>query len=85
MNIDQFALKMLSRKVTNKAKKFGVRYTFLFMQPNGVQLGELTKLIDKGQIKPFVGKTFTFDETDKALVELVQGKVRRGKAVVVLD
>jgi len=81
----QFAIKMLSRKVTNKAKKLGVKYSFLFMKPNGVQLGELTKLIEMGQIKPFVGKTFSFDETDKALAELVKGKVRRGKAVVVLD
>ena len=81
----RFAIKMLSRKVMNKAKEFGVKYNFLFMQPNGVQLGELTKLIDMGQIKLFVGKTFGFEETDKALAELVQGKVRRGKSVVVLD
>lgn len=80
-----FAIKWLSRKVLNKAKTCGVKYTFLFMKPNGAQLGELTKLIDLGQIKPFVGKIFSFEETEKALVELVQGKVRRGKAVVVLD
>lgn len=81
----QFAIKMLSRKVLNKAKKYGVKYSFLFMKPNGGQLGELTKLIDLGKIMPFVGKKFTFDEADKALVELVQGTVRRGKTVVVLD
>lgn len=80
-----FVIKMLSRKVLNKAKKHGVKYRFLFMKPNGAQLGELTKLIDLRRIKPFVGKIFSFDETEKALAELVQGKVRRGKAVVVLD
>ena len=81
----QFVIKLLSRKVLNKAKKFGVKYSFLFMKPNGEQLVELTKLIDLGHVKPFVGKTFSFEDADKALVELVQGKVRRGKAVVVLD
>lgn len=80
-----FAIKMLSRKVLKKANAFGVKYSFLFMKPNGAQLSELTKLIDTGQIKTFVGKTFSFEEADKALVELVKGKVRRGKAVVVLD
>lgn len=80
-----FAIKMLSRKVLKKANEFGVKYSFLFMKPNGAQLSELTKLIDTGQIKTFVGKTFSFEEADKALVELVKGKVRRGKAVVVLD
>lgn len=80
-----FVIKMLSRKVLNKAKTHGVKYSFLFMKPNGGQLEELTKLIDLGRIKPFVGKISSFEETDKALAELVQGKVRRGKAVVVLD
>lgn len=80
-----FAIKMLSRKVLKKANAFGVKYSFLFMKPNGAQLSELTKLIDTGQIKTFVGKTFSFEEADKALVELVKGKVRRGKVVVVLD
>jgi len=80
-----FAIKMLSRKVLKKANEFGVKYSFLFMKPNGAQLSELTKLIDTGQIKTFVGKTFSFEEADKALAELVKGKVRRGKAVVVLD
>lgn len=80
-----FAIKMLSRKVLKKANEFGVKYSFLFMKPNGAQLSELTKLIDTGQIKTFVGKTFSFEEADKALVELVKGKVRRGKVVVVLD
>ncbi|MFM6981453.1 MAG: NADP-dependent oxidoreductase [Microbacteriaceae bacterium] len=80
-----FAIKMLSRKVLKKTNAFGVKYSFLFMKPNGAQLSELTKLIDTGQIKTFVGKTFSFEEADKALVELVKGKVRRGKAVVVLD
>ena len=81
----RFVIKMLSRKVLNKAKKYGVNYSFLFMKPNGAQLGELTKLIDSGMIKPFVGKTFSFAEAGMALAELVQGNVRRGKAVVVLD
>lgn len=80
-----FIIKMLSRSVLSKAAKHGVTYRFLFMKPNGTQLSQLTKLIDSGDLKSFVGKTFPFDLADKALVELVQGKVRRGKVVVVLD
>ncbi|MFM7030675.1 MAG: NADP-dependent oxidoreductase, partial [Micrococcales bacterium] len=78
-------VKLLASKVTRKSAKLGVRYRFMFMQPNGSQLGQLTRLIEAGSIRSFVGRTYSFEHAPEALADLVQGKVRRGKSVVVLD
>jgi len=78
-------VKLLAAKVTRKAAKLGVRYRFMFMQPSGAQLNQLTRLIEAGIIRSFVGGTYSFEHAPEALADLVQGKVRRGKAVVVLD
>ncbi|MFD4327365.1 NADP-dependent oxidoreductase [Nocardioides sp. NPDC058538] len=39
---------LLSRKIRSRAKKLGVRYSFLFMEANGTQLTTLAALYDDG-------------------------------------
>lgn len=49
------AIFFLSRKARSQAKKFGIDYSFLFMQANGKQLSEIGKLIETGVIRPCRG------------------------------
>jgi NADPH:quinone reductase-like Zn-dependent oxidoreductase len=77
----RMAIAGLSSGIRRKARKLGVTYEFLFMHASGDQLREITALIDKGAIRPVVGKTVTFDQTPQALAALEQGGVR-GKAVI---
>ncbi|NQW87695.1 MULTISPECIES: NADP-dependent oxidoreductase [unclassified Frigoribacterium] len=79
----RLAIAALSRGVRARARKLGVRYEFLWMHADGVQLREIAALVDAGAIRPVVGATHPFAETATALDGL--GKVRiRGKAVVTL-
>lgn len=75
-------LAVLSRKVRRRAKKLGVRYSFLFMPANGAQLKTLAGLDDDGTLRPVLDRTFPFDETIQAMAYVEAGKAR-GKIVVV--
>ena len=75
---------LLSRKIRKQAQKLGVNYSFLFMQANGGQLRELGSLYDAGHLRPFIGKTFPFDQTLEALAYVEQGRAN-GKVVSTLD
>jgi NADPH:quinone reductase-like Zn-dependent oxidoreductase len=72
---------LLSRGVRKKAKKLGLRYEFLFMQANGRQLGEITKLIENGVIKPVVDRVFPFQKIGDALAYVETGRAK-GKVVI---
>jgi NADPH:quinone reductase-like Zn-dependent oxidoreductase len=75
---------LLSRKVRKRARKLGVSYSFLFMHANGAQLRELASLYDAGHLRPFIDKTFRFDQTLEALAYVKQGHAN-GKVVITLD
>ncbi|MBB6626944.1 NADP-dependent oxidoreductase [Nocardioides sp. KIGAM211] len=72
---------LLSRKVRRRAKKLGVRYSFLFMHASGAQLATLAGLYDDGTLRPVLDRTFPFDQTPEAMAYVEQGKAR-GKVVV---
>lgn len=74
-------LALLSRKIRARAKKLGVRYSFLFMEANGSQLETLAALYDKGILRPVLDRTFPFAETIEAMAYVEQGKAN-GKIVV---
>ena len=59
-------------------------YSFLFMQANGAQLGELAALYDAGHLRPLIDKTFPFDQTLEALAYVEQGRAN-GKVGITLD
>jgi NADPH:quinone reductase-like Zn-dependent oxidoreductase len=73
--------KLLSSRVRKKAKKLNVSFKFLFMRAEGNQLGEITKLIEAGTIKPVIDKVFPFEQTNEALSYVETGRAR-GKVVV---
>ncbi len=74
-------LALMSRKVRSRAKKLGVRYSFLLMTANGTQLKTLAALYDDGTLRPVLDRTFPFDQTLDAMAYGEQGKPA-GKIVV---
>lgn len=77
----QLAIRAISAKVRRRARRLGVRYSFLFMRADGQQLAEIARLVDAGSIRPVVGRVFPFAETPSALAAVARGGVR-GKVVV---
>lgn len=77
----RLAITALSGKVRKQAKRLDVQYRFLWMHASGDQLREITALIERGAIRPVVGRISPFDDTVQALEALASGGVR-GKAVV---
>ncbi|MDY7371825.1 NADP-dependent oxidoreductase [Acinetobacter oleivorans] len=75
---------MLSWSIRHKAKKCGITYTFLFMQPNGQQLSKITELVEAGKIKPVVDQTYDFIQIKEALQYVNTGRAK-GKVVLQFD
>ena len=75
------AIRALSYRIRQKAKRRGVSYSFLFMKASGDQLREITRLIDSGAIRPVVDRIFPFQSTNDALAYVEKGRAK-GKVVV---
>ncbi|WP_201543214.1 NADP-dependent oxidoreductase [Psychrobacter sp. H7-1] len=72
---------LLSLPIRIKAKKRGVRYHFLFMQPNGEQLSYIAELVDAGKIIPVLDQVYDFADFAKAIQHVDDGH-SKGKVVV---
>jgi NADPH:quinone reductase-like Zn-dependent oxidoreductase len=73
--------KLISLNIKKKAQKLNTTFVFLFMRADGNQLGEITKLIESGVIKPVIDKVFSFEQTNDALSYIETGRAK-GKVVV---
>ena len=76
-------MRVLSYRVRKQSKRYGVDFSFLFMRAEGKQLGEITKLIDAGIIKPVDDKVFPFESTNEAMAYVEKGRAK-GKVVLKL-
>jgi NADPH:quinone reductase-like Zn-dependent oxidoreductase len=74
---------LLSFKTRRAARRRGVRYSFLFMRASGAQLGEITKLIDAGALRPVIEQGYAFADAPKALAHLEGGRTK-GKVVITM-
>jgi NADPH:quinone reductase-like Zn-dependent oxidoreductase len=74
-------MRLLSAGIRRKAKRRGVGYSFLFMKAHGLQLREITALIDSGVIRPVVDKVFALESTNEAMAYVESGRAK-GKVVV---
>ena len=74
-------LRLLSSGVRRRAKRLGVRYSFLFMKASGSQLRQITALIEAGAIRPVVDRVFPFELTNEALAYVEAGRAK-GKVVI---
>jgi len=77
----KFIISLLSRKTKKLAKKLNVDYSFLFMQANGNQLIQISKLIEAGIIKPTIDKIFPFEQTNDAINYVESGRAK-GKIII---
>lgn len=77
----QPVMALLSRKVRRRAKRLGVRYSFLFMRASGAQLTTLAGLYADGTLRPVLDRTFPFADTIAAMAHVEQGRAN-GKVVV---
>lgn len=77
----KIVLSLISSGIRRKASKLGVDYSFLFMRADGKQLQDISKLIEKGVIRPVLDKSFSFEQTNEAL-EYVESGRAKGKVVV---
>ena len=74
---------VLSYGVRTKARRRGLRYSFLFMRANGEQLTEIAALVAAGAIRPVVDRVFPFASTNEAMAYVEAGRAK-GKVVVSL-
>ncbi len=77
----KFVFGLMSYKMNRLAKKIGATYSFLFVQANGQQLAEISKLLEAGHIVPVIDNVFPFEQTKQALAYLELGRAK-GKVVV---
>lgn len=77
----KFVFGLLSSKIMRLAKKRDATYSFLFMRPDGVQLGKIGELLATSRIRPVIDKVFPFEQAKSGLVYLEQGRAK-GKVVV---
>ncbi|MBP8298226.1 MAG: NADP-dependent oxidoreductase [Burkholderiales bacterium] len=76
-----FVFGLMSRRILRLAGKRGVRYSFLFMRPDGGQLADIGELLASERIRPVIDKVFDFEQAADALRHLAQGR-SRGKVVI---
>jgi alcohol dehydrogenase len=74
-------MRLLSFKIKKLSKRLHVDYSFLFMNPNGKQLSEITALIEAGIIRPVEDKVFPFEQTNEAMLYVETGRAK-GKVVI---
>ena len=77
----KFIIPLLSWSIRNKAKKRDITYSFLFMQPNGQQLSQISHLVEIGKIKPVVDTEYDFSKI-KEVLEYVNTGRAKGKIIL---
>ncbi|WP_428156543.1 NADP-dependent oxidoreductase [Brevundimonas sp.] len=77
----KLVLGVLSGKIRRKAAAKGIDYSFLFMRADGEQLKRITALIEAGDIRPVLDRTFAFADLNAAFAYIETGRAK-GKVVV---
>lgn len=74
-------MRLLSFGIRREARRRNVSFSFLFMKASGMQLREITRLIDSGVIRPVVDRVFPFESTNEAMAYVESGRAK-GKVVI---
>ncbi len=77
----KLVMRLLSSGIRRRTKSRGVDYSFLFMRANGRQLGEITRLVEAGVIRPVMDRVFPFEQTNEAMAYVEAGRAK-GKVAV---
>jgi NADPH:quinone reductase-like Zn-dependent oxidoreductase len=70
-----------SEDITEKASALGLNGSHFRVQSSGENMKEIAYLLEKGIVKSFISKTFTFNEIHAAHLQIETGRTR-GKIVV---
>lgn len=68
-------------KFNRKERKYGVKYTQLFMSPSRTQLNEIRNLIETNKIRPVIDKVYPLKEAQQALEYSAKGQAK-GKIIL---
>ncbi len=82
--IVKLALSVLSFTLRRRARRLGVHYRFLFIQPDGGALRQIAGLVEHDVLRPVIGRILPFGDTLAALDQLLAGGTR-GKVLVSFD
>ncbi len=77
----RFILRLKARKIVSKAKAKNAYYKMLLMRPDGAALAEVARMVEKGNIKPVLDRSFPFEQSIQALEYLENGRAK-GKVVI---
>jgi len=78
-------LGVVGLRVNAKARKAGVNYRFIFMQPSGEQLAQIADLVTRGIIKAVVDRVFPISECQSAIEYSASGRARGKLVISVID
>lgn len=79
--LKQLLFGMAAHKIEKMAAQHHVHYDFLFVEANGQQLAEASKILEQNAIHPAVGQQFPLGEAEKAM-QAVQNGHQKGKVII---
>lgn len=79
----QILFGLAGRKLDVMAEKYGVSYDFVYVESNGHQLQEVADIFETNQIKPSIDTVYTFENVNKALEKVANGR-SKGKTVLTM-
>jgi NADPH:quinone reductase-like Zn-dependent oxidoreductase len=74
---------IISYGIRSRARRAGIGYRYLFMHPSGNDLAQLAELIETGNLKVVIDRTYPFANISEALSYLETGRAK-GKVVVTM-
>ncbi|KAK5103908.1 hypothetical protein LTS08_003331 [Lithohypha guttulata] len=75
--LEYLSLNLLDIVSKLRARRWGVEYQYMFLEPDGEDLGEITNYVEEGLLRPVIG--FTADMKNLDSVRKVAGFVYDGK------
>lgn len=77
----QLALGINNQKLKKYGKEKEIDYTYFMKRADGTQLAEITRLVNRGIIKPIIDRSYALSETQAALDYVESGRTK-GKVVI---
>ena len=71
----------MPQELRDLIKSKDATYKYIWMHPDGEELGQVKTLVEEGKIKPVIDKIYPFSQTAEALIHLSSGRAK-GKIVV---
>jgi NADPH:quinone reductase-like Zn-dependent oxidoreductase len=75
---------LISYGIRSRARRAGVSYRYLFMNPSGSDLAVLAELIEQGKLKAIIDRTYPLAKIAEALAYVESGRAK-GKVVVTVS